>query len=410
MRIVDAKSLKVEMMSSNPESPSFNKKFYSNSSSNNRESNHFLDNRYWQQPPPSIDLDSLEAPNSKGIESHGENSDNNGLLGDGSAGGNPEYPEFNQRSERPKRSLKADVEALGVNGTVRRFEKEKLPSIPLSLPVARPALVKQSQPVVSVIRNVIQAVKKTENPIKVLKRSISKNFIKDGLANETMEEMDVKPETLDREIEQETIQDLPAPKGLEMQTRYLPTPKGIEMAQQFPSRNQTNVYQVINNYHVPDRLVQPSRPISPPSTVAHQKVAAKNQRPSQASVQQSTSNRKETQSQSTSNRKETQSSTTLHSSDETASPASLEEDSSKTEKHWFKVMQLFRALSMATHTWVTIWPGLNDERVLVLNAKNLLISILFFSTLDVALAAIKCWPKNLWCCWQVRKWDPVIKV
>ena len=84
-----------------------------------------------------------------------------------------------------------------------------------------------------------------------------------------------------------------------------------------------------------------------------------------------------------------------------------EESSHQSEKFWFKMMQIFRSISMAIHTWVTTWPGLQDPRVAALNGKGLLIAVLTFASFDVFLALIKAFPKNFWCCWRVKKWDPV---
>jgi hypothetical protein len=77
------------------------------------------------------------------------------------------------------------------------------------------------------------------------------------------------------------------------------------------------------------------------------------------------------------------------------------------KRFYFKWIMVFRSLVMSVHTWLTVYPGLDTTAVVSLGGKNLLISILAFSMLDLILAIIKAWPKRFWIFWRVQEWNPV---
>ena len=60
-------------------------------------------------------------------------------------------------------------------------------------------------------------------------------------------------------------------------------------------------------------------------------------------------------------------------------------ESQQQQRNVFRWAQLLRAFAMTTHTWITVWPGLDDPRVAYLNGKGLLIAILVFTALDVLM-------------------------
>jgi hypothetical protein len=60
-------------------------------------------------------------------------------------------------------------------------------------------------------------------------------------------------------------------------------------------------------------------------------------------------------------------------------------ESQQQQRNIFRWAQLLRAFAMTTHTWITVWPGLDDPRVAYLNGKGLLIAILVFTALDVLM-------------------------
>lgn len=257
-----------------------------------------------------------------------------------------------------------EFKGLGVNGTVRRYQKA--PS-PIPAPQFHDEIMNSATHEYEIVEKISLQI--AEEP--QLKRSISQNFVKDAIAKEIPKQENKAKNPLN--TSQHNILSIsnyrlnqPAQLPVRSSSPYL-SPRALEALRY----NSTPAVETrIPNFETVQKNSSSSEPLDNPKPPIK--------------------------------RKDEVSTDTLNDTEE------ITEDSShQAEKFWFKLTQIFRSLSMAIHTWITTWPGLKDPRVIALNGKGLLIAVLTFATLDVFLALIKAFPKNFWCCWQVRNWDSV---
>jgi hypothetical protein len=372
-------------MSDNPESPTFNRKNDTKSTEEQIES--FSDVSFWSTKPAKIDIDDIKQD---------VNNTTTQLFED-------DGTELVPIKEILPDAL--EFKGLGVNGTVRRYQRSS------PIPVATNILQVEEQ--------VPSPPKPAPEPPKI-KRSISKNFVKDAT---------------ERELKVVVKKEAPPVMAKEEQKIRNPRPIfGAPLIKSLSSAEPARINIVHNNFYYHPQPVDTlaTAPYLSPRVLEsmgrseqhHQQQIAPQKSPVSSQINKnappSTFIKKQALSSPVSAAPPTVSPSLLDKRGDTAvSSGTLssiegneddcvsEESSHQSEKFWFKMMQIFRSVSMAIHTWITTWPGLQDPRVAALNGKGLLIAVLTFSMFDVFLALIKAFPKNFWCCWQVRKWDPV---
>ncbi|KAJ3219979.1 hypothetical protein HDU67_007712 [Dinochytrium kinnereticum] len=76
----------------------------------------------------------------------------------------------------------------------------------------------------------------------------------------------------------------------------------------------------------------------------------------------------------------------------------------------FRYFNLTRSVATCCFSVVTCARQLNDPYTIALNAQGLMIALIFFNIVDVLVAFIKAFPKVLWFFWNVKDWDPLIRI
>lgn len=76
----------------------------------------------------------------------------------------------------------------------------------------------------------------------------------------------------------------------------------------------------------------------------------------------------------------------------------------------FRIVNFIRAIATAIYAFVVSSKQLENENIIALGAKNILIASIFFAALDVVIAFIRLFPQYFWCFWDVKNWDPVFLI
>jgi hypothetical protein len=82
----------------------------------------------------------------------------------------------------------------------------------------------------------------------------------------------------------------------------------------------------------------------------------------------------------------------------------------KLGKKIFRIFNLLRSVAIALYIFVNSSKQLQNEDIIALGAKNVLIASIVFAGVDLLVAFVRCFPKLLWCFWDVKNWDPVFLV
>jgi hypothetical protein len=76
---------------------------------------------------------------------------------------------------------------------------------------------------------------------------------------------------------------------------------------------------------------------------------------------------------------------------------------------WFRIFNCLRAIATAIYSYVVTVQGLTNDGMIKLGSRNLLITSLVTTTVDLFVPLVRLFPQILWCFWDVNTWDPFAK-